>query len=161
MLDHRAALSGTQPLAVHDPQALQASPQRAQQKLTQMALGLRQSHAVQVDLGLDAIVAAAQPPQHGFGHSGLAVLQRIAGLDVQIRGRSRQALAQHRGALGAGLARAGRGRTPHGRGAHRSGQRPHVPHGLTENFAFLVLAAQCAFLREQAFSILARLYPGG
>ncbi len=73
--DHRAALAGTQPLAVHDAQALQTAGEGRQQELAQLHPRLREPQAMQVDLGLDAVLAAAQPAQHGLGHAGLAVLQ--------------------------------------------------------------------------------------
>ena len=146
---------------MHDAQALQAALERGQQELTQPLARLRKPHAVQVDLRFDAVVSAAQAPQHRFGNAGLAKLRGITRLDVEVGCRRRQALAQHRGPLGAGLAGQGRRLAGCGAGTLGRGERPDAAHRGVENVPFVVLTAQLAFLPKRAFSILARLQSRG
>jgi 5'-nucleotidase len=141
---------------MHDTQALQAPRQGRQQELAQSHARLGEPHTVQIDLGFDAVIAAAQAAQHRFGHPGLAKLQRVAGLNVKVRGRRSQTLAQHRSAIGAGVAGASLGLATRGAGALRYGKRAYPAHGFAENVAFVVLAGQVTFLRKRALSILAR-----
>jgi hypothetical protein len=89
--------------------------------------------AVQVDLGADGPLAAAQPGDHVGGDAGAAVAQAVVGeqqrLHIHLVG---QRLGQRRALVGLALARLGRRQRAPGVGAAMLGQRVHRAHGQGE-----------------------------
>jgi len=80
-LEHGAIAAGPQAFAMNDSHTSQVPRERAGQKPMQGSLGLHQRHSMQVDLGLDRVVAPTQPTQHALGHPWAAMGQRLMRAD--------------------------------------------------------------------------------
>lgn len=146
LFEHRTAAAGSQPLAVHDAQALEALAHRVLQQPAQLLARLRGRESVQVKLGFDPEAPTAQLPQQRLRDAGPAKLQLIAGQDFRRQERGLQALAQYRRPFGPREARL-RCRSALRADRHFGhAQGPHIAHGLAKQLA-LILFVQ-AFLQR-------------
>lgn len=139
---------------MYDAQAAVSRGDGGTQEFAQLGPALLKGQAVQIDLGLDANGAAAQPAQHGFRYSRPPELQRVAGLDIKSGIRGQQAFRQYRRALGARETRPRHHAPPHWRDALRRGQRAHALHGLPEQLTFFILVLRHLSLRAQSFKYI-------
>src|SRR4029077_20444101 len=135
-LEHRTAVTGTQPLAMYDAHAAHLAMERIDQELPQCLLGLGDREPVQIDLALDPILAAAQPAQHRRLHARALVDQLLAAGERGIGRLGAEALLQHRSAVSARAAPASPLlRSPHRRGA--AGERLDAAYRVAEELCGL------------------------
>jgi len=112
----------------------------ADEKATQGVLGLRDGHAVQIDLALHSVLAAAQPSQHRGLNLRAMEYQLITPGELRVGALTTEALREHRRAVGAGEARV---RACAGRSRYRAAlpQGPDIAHGLAEQIRLIGLLA--------------------
>src|SRR6185437_5006260 len=94
-LEHRAAMPGAKTLAVDDAYAAPLPHERLRQELAQRLLRLGDREAVKVDFPLHAIVAAAEPPQHGRLNAGTMENQLFTTRERGVHELAAQALLEH------------------------------------------------------------------
>ena len=132
---------------MNDPDAAPAVERSLGEKGAERKACLVLRHAVQVDLVADGVLAATQSLENGFGNAFAAIAELFAGFDVEIRRIQHKRIRKDPCLVGP----AGDGAWPAALtlgGPLCLAQRPHVAHGGTEQFAFLVLDGgilrQCA-----------------
>src|SRR5262249_41662339 len=72
-LDDRPAGAGSQPLAVNDPHADRVARERTGKELVQRVFGLGDVEAVQVQLAIETVLAAAELAQDALGYARAAM----------------------------------------------------------------------------------------
>jgi hypothetical protein len=87
---------------------------------------------MQVELAIDAIGAAPQLPQHGFGNAGSPVAQLVARLDRKLAWSETQAFLENLSFVRPRESRARRRLGARGRMPMTALERRHVPHGLAK-----------------------------
>jgi hypothetical protein len=152
LLEYRPALAGTQSLAVNNAQAPQLAGERILQESAKLFAALLNVQAMQISLGLDPVMSAAQAAQHRVRHARSTKTQLIP--DRQL-GRWLQAFVQDSLALGTGEAGLGRGRAGTRRRPRWGAQRPRAAHRFAKQLPLLIVGRAQAFLRNRRFSILA------
>jgi 5'-nucleotidase len=136
-LEHGAAVGRAVALAVDDAHAAKIALLALGKEPRDCELRLRAVEAVQVEIALDAIVAAAQPAQHAVLHTCGPVLQGLAVLK-KFRIRLVQQFAQHGAVVGFTLQRPRFGPARREGDARRRPARPHALHRLPEQLAVVV-----------------------
>jgi len=152
LLEHRPALAGAQSLAVNNAQATQLAGERILEERAQLLAALLDVQAMQISLGLDPVMSAAQAAQHRVRHARPTKTQLVP--DRQL-GRWLQAFMQHCLAFGTGEAGLGRGRAGTRRRPRWGAQRPRAAHRFAKQLSLLIIRRAHAFLRNRRFSILA------
>jgi hypothetical protein len=134
-------MAGTTSLAMDDPEHAQLAGQGIGEEGVEGAGGLRHGEPVQVELRIDAVVAAPQLAKNLLGDAGAAKLQFLAGLDHrrQRLAQVRKALGEHR--LAVGLREVGLRPRPRPRAQlpRLHPQAPYAPHGGAKQRGLAVL----------------------
>jgi len=152
LLEHRPALAGAQSLAVNNAQAPQLARERILEERAQLLAALLDVQAMQISLGLDPVMSAAQAAQHCVRHTGPTKTQLVPDGEL---GRWLQAFVQHCLAFGTGEAGLGLGRAGTRRRPRRGAQRPGAAHRFAKQLPVLIIRRAQAFLRNLRISILA------
>jgi hypothetical protein len=151
-------VTGSQALSVHDPYASDVTFERGRQKRPKRFLRFRYRHSVEVDLGLDPVLATAQLPQY----AGLYAISRehklFAARKLRIAGVGVQTLLENGMPVGPSETRARRRPARlHGRNIAR--QRLHVPHRLAKQVGIVLgrFPIQATSAERRQNSIVTRL----
>jgi 5'-nucleotidase len=150
-------MSRPQSLAVDHPDASHVSVQRVAQKLAQRMLGLCDIQAMQIQLGLDAVLAPPELAQDRTLQPRTVKHQLVAARQRRIIAAARETLLQHGVPIGAGEARARRWAPPPPRSPF-GGQRFDIPHSVAEETDVVVFGVRLH--ATSGFSIVTRLRKG-
>ena len=157
-LQHRAAITGTAPLAVHDAHTMQAAMTCFGQEFKNCESRFGTGHAVQVQFIATRVQASPQAAHRRFGDTIAPVGQLLAGLDLEIGGIEIERFRKHTRLVCAAQSRTRRDPRPLWR---RPGlpERPHVAHGGAKQFSFVFLVhakARGALARPPLLSSIVR-----
>jgi len=153
--ENRPAMTRAQPLAVHDAHAAHALLERPDQELAQGELRLGDRHAMQVDLTLHTVIAAAQPAQDRSGDVRAMKRQRFSGQLLGVRAVGVEAFPQYRGPIGAREPRV-RTRTRLARGRGMRAQGSDTAHRVPEEPRILALLIRSVIIRQGSHATLRR-----
>ena len=148
-------MTRAQPLAVHDAHAAHALLERPDQELAQGELRLGDRHAMQVDLTLHTVIAAAQPAQDRSGDLRAMKRQRFSGQLLGVRAVGVEAFPQYRGPIGAREPRV-RTRTRLARGRGMRAQGSDTAHRVPEEPRILALLIRSVIIRQGSHATLRR-----
>jgi len=150
-------MSRPQSLAMDDAYAAHVAMQCVGEKLPERMLGFNDAMPMQVQLSLDAILAAPELAQHRTLRSRTVEYQLIPGCQRRVVAPSGEALLQDGVPVGARKARAGH-RCPSPRGRPFVGHRFDVPHSFPEETDVVVFRVRLH--ATSGFSIVTRLRKG-